>query len=389
MKKIWILVVMALFFVPFLVSAANLEATLLRSEPLPAQPGQYVTVHVELSNRGNEPARNAVLEIQDQFPFSVVNQNQAVRSVGPLPSQQSYVASFRLRVSSDAVTGTNFLRVRYTDDERRNVWVERDIPITVRPTRASLALSHVQTSPDAVLPGEDVQVSLRLHNTADVTLRNIATELQLSSASSSQPFIPQGSSAKQSLVRLHPNEVKEVDFNLKTFPQAQPGFYLLPVHLSFFDEEGVEQTQSEYIGIVVDAAPELAVFVDDSSIRDSSGTMTLKFVNKGIHELRFLEVSVLENEAHTIRSQSRIYLGDLMSDDFRTQTFSLDIHDANESLQLQVSYRDENNNRFEQTLIQPIVFDRSPQEARSPVGIIVVLIILAGIAIWWWRKKKK
>ena len=57
--------------------------------------------------------------------------------------------------------------------------------------------------------------------------------------------------------------------------------------------------------------------------------MTLKFVNKGIHDLKFLDVIIEEGEGYEVLSNKKDYIGDLDSDDYRTQETVVKVTDEN------------------------------------------------------------
>ena len=57
---------MSLFIaLPIASAEPSLTADLLRYEPIPAQPGQYITAYIELGNIGDSAATNAVVEVVD------------------------------------------------------------------------------------------------------------------------------------------------------------------------------------------------------------------------------------------------------------------------------------------------------------------------------------
>ena len=390
----YLLFALLLLVIPGVLAEAQLTVDVLRYEPIPAQPGQYVTVYIELENTGDEDAPRAAVRIEDQFPFSTVSQSQAQKIVGTLQTQESVVEEFRIRVDSSAVVGSNRLKVLFTEDYDSNQWQERQFTIDVRPNDASLTVQEVVATPSEVRPGETMQVDITLQNTADITLRNIGLKLDLVETRGTTfieyPFIPTGSSAQKTLTKLNAGEVTTISFNLKADPTATPGYYLLPMTVDFFDETGTQTVQNEYAGLVISAVPELEVYFEESTIRpeDGRGDITLKFVNKGVNDLKFLDIELLETSGYNVLSTSRQYLGDLDSDDFRSETFTIETLQENPDLELSIKYRDENNKMYEATVATPLQYDRSPEEQQSPVGIIIAVVVVLLIGFWIWRRRK-
>lgn len=387
--KYIVLFMLVLMAMPTVLAQTTVDINMQRYEPIPAQPGQYVTVYVEMENIGNENAPNAALRLEDQFPFTVIGENE--KNLGILSSRQSYVESFRIRVDGDAVTGTNALKVLYTQDSK--TWQETELVLQVRPNDAALSIQSI--SDDAVRPGDSMNLSLSVKNTADIALRNIDIGLDLVTTRANDvidyPFIPSGSSAKKTITKLNPGESEVVDFTLKAYPQASPGYYKLPVQLTFYDESGVESTRSEYAGIIIEASPQLEVYFEDTTLRSESsqGTFTLQFVNKGINDLKFLEILLQESDDYEILSTSKHYLGDLDSDDYRSQEFTIKPLINNPSLDISMNFMDTNNKHYDQAVTLPLQYDRSAQPSNNNLGWIIAVVIVIVLVVWWFKRRRK
>lgn len=395
MKKfLVILLIMSLILTVSIVSAEpSMSANLLRYEPIPAQPGQYITVYTELSNLGDSDAGNAAIEIVDGFPFTVVGDSS--ESVGALKSQRSYVSDFRIKVDSQAVVGSNLLKIRFTPDGVN--WQERSFNIEVKSNDVSLSVIDVSTSPKELIPGGDGVITLKLKNTESIVIRNIGIQLGLVSISQNAitdlPFIPTSSTAEQRIGRLNPDEITEVSFPIKAYPSATPGYYKLPVSMSFYDDQGTKTEKQDVIGLVVKSVPELKVYIDKTTIAQASqtGDVTLKFVNKGINDLKFLDVSLLKSDDYDIISGSKEYIGDLDSDDYRSETFTIKPSSKNVDLKVAVTYKDGNNNEFSETLSVPFqTNDSLANSKKHPSVSTILLILLVGfLVVRWFVKKQK
>jgi len=69
----------------------NLQARLLSYDPVPVQPGQYVTAYIQIDNLGSGDAPNAAIRIDDEFPFSLTNAADHEKVIGPIKGKGSYV----------------------------------------------------------------------------------------------------------------------------------------------------------------------------------------------------------------------------------------------------------------------------------------------------------
>ncbi|MFP4118553.1 MAG: COG1361 S-layer family protein [Candidatus Woesearchaeota archaeon] len=403
-KSMILIVILALILATMPIAQAQDEAQLtvdlLKYEPSPAQPGQYVTVTLELENLGNEDAKNAAIEVVDQFPFTIISQSEAREVIGNLKGQRSYVVDLKLKVSSEAVVGENDLKIRFTSDIGNNNWQETTKTIRVKSNQAALSISDVNTDPEEFISGEPGEVKLTVKNTADVVLRDIGVQLNLINPEAGQsgelPFTPVGSSEEQRVSKLNPGELKTLTYQLNTDAEARPGFYKIPVATTYFDEEGTEYEKTNIIGVAVMAKPQLKVFLDQTTIANAEeqGTATIKFVNKGIHDLKFLDVELLEGEGYTILSSDKDYIGDLDSDDYRTQDFRLKTSRENAKLRLAANYMDDNNKEYEQIYELAMRYDKNQEDNNGSISpILIAIIVVAGFfvirGVRRHRKKKK
>ena len=192
---------------------------------------------------------------------------------------------------------------------------------------------------------------------------------------------------------MNPDEITEISFPIKAYPSATPGYYKLPLTLTFYDDQGTETETQDLIGLVIKSVPELMVYVEKTTISQEgqSGDVTLKFVNKGINDLKFLDVSLENTDSYEVLSINQEYIGDLDSDDYRSETFTIKSSAKETDLKVSVSYKDENNNEFEEILSIPFqiandVSDGKKFPSVSTVLLIIVLVVVAGL---WYRRKHK
>lgn len=394
MKKIFLVIGMLvmLLTVPLVSANPSLKASLLRYEPLPAAPGQFVTVYVKLENVGNDDAKNVALRMQDQFPFSITREDERVDDVGVLKSQQSVVSEFRVRVDSQAFIGNNLISFEFTPDTAIGQWQEANLNIDVESDEASLTITKVDASD--IVPGGEGTLSITIKNNEETVLRNVALQLELiatiGSTSIDLPFIPVDSATEKRISRLNPGEIATVSFKVKAYPTSTPGYYKLPLSLSYVNDQGVETTTSDYAGVVIKAVPEMKILLDSTTItkENMKGTVTFKFINKGINDLKFLDSTILEGDGYEVTSNSQDYIGDLDSDDYRSETYSVTLSKENVAFDIQVSFKDENNQEYTQTISVPVRYSEPVQQKNNTAIVIVIIIIIAG-AIWYFRRKKK
>ncbi|MFP4523171.1 MAG: COG1361 S-layer family protein [Candidatus Woesearchaeota archaeon] len=383
-----------LISLPLVSAAVDIDASVLRYEPLPAQPGQYVTVYVQIQNNGFDDAPDAAIRIEDQFPFSTRGTGSIQKDIGLLKGQQSKVFEFELAVDPLAPIGANQLLIDVTSDKVSNAWMTVRESLTINSNDASLSIVNVQTTPDELISGSSATIDLTLKNTADLNARNINIKLALNDANGKDlPFIPDSVLQRQVFL-LQPDQSTPVTFVLKTYPSAKPGYYKVPVTTTFYTDKGELITQDDTLGIVIKAQPELDVFVESSTLAkaDAVGKVNLQFVNKGVNDLKFLEVNVLSGEGYELVSQPRRYIGDLDSDDYRSEEYNLKLTDDNATLLVDVSYKDDNNILYETVMRVPVScckYDDTKKNGPSGFLIFVVLVAISFIGYRFYKKRKQ
>ena len=400
MKKLQLLLVLSILLIgliPFASASTVLNANLLKYEPIPAQPGQYVTAYIEIQNIGNEDAPHAAIQIEDQFPFQPINNEGTYKDIGLLKSHQSYVETFTLRVNSQAIVGNNKLKIKYTADKTNAAWQETEFSLQIKPNEASLSIIDVTSNPEEIAPGEKGEITIRVKNSADIVLRAIGIQLGLvtvqGSSISDLPFIPTNSATEKKINRLNVGEIQDFVYTIQAYPDANPGYYKLPLAINFYDDEGTQTESQDYVGIIVKAKPELKVYLEDTSITgpEQEGKVTLQFVNKGINNLKFLDVELLNNDEYDILSTTQNYIGDLDSDDYRSETFTIKPHQQETSLDVQVSFKDENNKEYSTTIKVPLQYNKTANNSKSgpSTSTILLIILVLVLLIVYIRKRMK
>ena len=96
-------------------STQSLNASLLYYEPIPAEPGSVIDVFVQVENTGGS-SQSVSVAFSDTFPFSIDTETDRIKTTPRIPSQESFLVKYRVRVSPDAEPGTNYIKVQYYTD---------------------------------------------------------------------------------------------------------------------------------------------------------------------------------------------------------------------------------------------------------------------------------
>ncbi|MBI2498736.1 hypothetical protein HYV88_00670 [Candidatus Woesearchaeota archaeon] len=252
---------------------------------------------------------------------------------------------------------------------------------------SAVSVSNIQAS--TIFPGESTYVSITLENNLDDTVEKLSISLVLDKT----PFITIGSSEK-SIDELKENRQRNFEFQIKAPNDIKPGNYNIPYSILYNLNDQSEQKQGTF-GITVDAKTELSFSGEvENNIVGEKGKVSLKIVNNGLADLRFVSVKLVP-VGFTLTSPDEVYIGTVNSDDFETANFDVIFTGDNSKLSSIVNYRDFNNNVKSEVVDIPLnVYTR---EKALELGLIkksyiwiYVIIVLAVLVLWFiYRKIKK
>ncbi|MFC1648218.1 COG1361 S-layer family protein [Nanoarchaeota archaeon] len=402
MRNIFIILVMALVLAfPALAATggvealgASLELTLLKYEPVPAYPGDVMDVWVKLENAGGDLARDVKLEFLDNYPFILQSDERRVHNIGTLSGGYDYVAKFQVRVAKSATPGTSYIKAKYSTSDSSEVLALMAVDIDSRIT--SLSIEGVTVEPEQLEPGQKGTITLHMKNLAESMQRNVKVKLELEA--SDAPLAPVLSATELKINQLAPGETHDFTFNVQAELDATPNVYTIPVNFSYTEDTGDEVAYEDLIGILVTSDPDLVLTIDSTDIYsdDPSGSVTLKFVNKGVDEIKFLYVTLGDSDTYELLSPTtKYYVGNIDSDDYEVEEILLKAKNSDKiEMPMELEYRDAANNRYtrKETLTVNIISkeELNGEESNTSTYVILfVVVVVIGFFIWRRRKKAK
>ena len=381
----------------------DIAVTLINQEPDPAEPGKYVDVRFKFDNNGSGEARNVMVELLPQYPFSLEPGADAVRNLGTIQSMQrgdvGVIVKYRLRVDENAVEGENDLRIRYKTEGYS--WIEpEEFKVDVQTHDAILSVNSVSIGKKTLEPGASNIVKITVSNEADSVLKDIKARLELGGL----PFVPLGSTNEKSIYKIGSKESYEFDFEILANPDAASGVYQVPLKITYSDELGKTYFKNSTIGLIVGAMPDLSVTLDTTEVYETKkpGEIIIKVVNKGVTDIKFANVKLMPSKDYRIWSNDEDYLGNIDSDDYETAEFKIYVENKKDKkiiLPISIEYMDANNNEYKADMsIEMPLYSASEAKKLGLVAgngkigfFIVVLIIAAGLFAYrrWKRGRKK
>ena len=244
---------------------ADVRVSFVNQEPDPAEPGKYVDVRFKFENNGSDQAKDVVIELLPEYPFSLDPGKSAVKKLGALHARQfgetAVIIKYKLRIDKNVVEGENELKLRYKFDGYG--WIEPDnFNINIQTHDAILAVDAVSIDKKTLEPGSSGIVKIKLANKADSILKNIKVTLGLGDL----PLVPIDSTNEKSIYKIDSRQSYEFEFKVLAKPNADSGVYKVPLSVSYLDELGKSYLKNVTIGLTIGAKPDLSITLDDSEI---------------------------------------------------------------------------------------------------------------------------
>lgn len=243
----------------------------------------------------------------------------------------------------------------------------------------------------SLYPGEEGRIGIELKNNNNFDTEFVSLALNLEKI----PFITVGSSEK-SIDELDEDDKEKIVFNIKPSTSISPGDYEIPYVLKYTNSDtNVVFTKTGSFGIKINAKTELDFsVVTNNNILNQKGKITLKIINKGLGEVKFVSVQIFP-QGYELLSSDTIYVGNIASDDSDSVSFDVFFKTLSPSMYAKVNYKDLDNKDQLKTINIPI--NVYTQEKAIELGLIkksnnllYIGIVLFLLVLWFvYRKIKK
>jgi hypothetical protein len=251
----------------------------------------------------------------------------------------------------------------------------------------ALDLTSFNVNPDQVAPGKTADIFIFLKNNGDYDAEDVSVSLDLTSA----PIAPYNSGIQFNQDIIDSGENKRVDFQVIVLNDAKAGIYKIPVVVKY-TEDGQTKTFNSLISITINSEPILQVDSEDGLLlKGQQNKLTVKIINKGLADVRFLEINLGGSSYYNILSSNKVYIGDVDSNDFQTTDYNIFFKDSsltNVDIPVTINYKDITGKEYTQnSVISSKVY--SQNEAISlglvqksyTVYIVVIIVVLVLIFI--------
>lgn len=380
------IIMMAVLFATsvYALKGADIKASILRYEPAPAEQGTTVDVWLQLSNAGTK-ADSVAIKFAPEYPFSLPKGQEQEIDIDTIASTENKVVKFIILVDQTAPNGDRNIKFLYKYGTKEQ-WISLESPIKLETQNAGLVVEDYSVTPVQVVPGQTATVELKLRNTGSIGLKNIDIGIELAD----EKFSTIESGTKKRINRIGAGETATATFKLASDTSTEVRLYSIPVSFAYQDERNKKYTDTAKISLAVNAQPELSLTIDATKFesKKKAGTVTIKIVNKGIANLKYLTLKLLQSNDYEILSPStETYIGNLDSDDFETTNFAIKPMVDEPKLNMELEFKDPYNEDFKQKKQLPvkIITEKELGKGNSYTTIIIILLAAASGIIYYLK----
>ncbi len=262
---------------------------------------------------------------------------------------------------------------------------------------SALVVDAVSTNPSEIEPGQSSIIEIELENDGEEDIEDVNVVLDLNNV----PFAPFESSSGDFIDEIDEDDSETARFKIIALNDAETGIYKIPISISY-KKDGETKDLNSLISVKVDSEPVLGVSIQNELLlKGERNVLEIEIVNKGLSDIRFVEVELRDSVYRNILSQKNIYLGDLDSDDFDNVEFNVFYKDnvpERTNIYVELKYRDNSNKEYSEEFSVPVevyshekavelgLIPSSRTNVYIGIGILVVVVFL----IWrYFRKKAK
>ncbi len=220
---------------------------------------------------------------------------------------------------------------------------------------SALLIEGVSMNPKEIMSGETSEISIEIKNNGEEDIEDVSINLVLIDITGlvDVPFAPFDSSSEISFDEIKDGKTKTAEFEIIALSNAKSGIYKIPVHIEY-KEDNETKTKDSLISVVVNSDVILSVDVEDGLLlKGQANELRIEVVNKGLSDVKFLEVEIGGSTYFNILSSKNVYLGDVDSDDFDSVEFKIFFKENVPDsiiLPVSISYKDALNNEYTENL---------------------------------------
>ncbi len=230
-----------------------------------------------------------------------------------------------------------------------------------------------------LMPGKEGVLRISVENNLNEDVEDVSLSLDVKGL----PIIIVGSS-ETSVDEINEDDSEDFVFLLRAGVTATAGDYQIPFSLTY---KNSTKAKTGTIGIRIEGSVDLETSIKtDNAIVGKKGKISIKIINKGFAEARYVSVKLAEN-GFLIESEEQVYIGDIDANDFETASFDVIFQKKNPGVSAEIEYKDFDNNnqrKFIDEQIKVYTLEEAIEKgivSKNNFGTYIIVIILI-IVLW-------
>jgi len=265
---------------------------------------------------------------------------------------------------------------------------------------SALTIKSVYAMPNEIAPGETAIIEIQIENNADNDIKDVSISLVLIDPTNQViiPFAPFDSSSEKSFDEIDEGDDETAKFKIIALNNAESGIYKIPLHIEYNENDEIK-TKDSLISVNINSKPLLNLnFEEDLLLKGQENEVNLRVINKGLSQIKFLEMEIGGSTYYDILSSNHVYLGDIESDDFDSGEFKI-YFKANSPnsiiLPVTLTYRDAMNNQYTENFnlnLRVYTTERAIELGlinKNNTGVYITVVIILVIVYLVYRKLRK
>lgn len=292
---------------------------LLNQNPDPAKAGDVVELRVRVQNTGQSEARNLLVEVAPDYPFTLLAGEARQQTILSLPNwpeeEQSKTLTYKVRVDRDAIEGQYEITFRFSSDGGIT-WVSDEYNIDVTSKEFAEIIYIDKTK---LMPGKETQMTFTINNIGNAPLQNMVFSWE----EPDSIILPVGSDNTRYIKFLGPGESIPLKYTVVASVNANPDLYALDLNLEYDVKDETGSTQKKIVstraGIFVGGKTDFDVTFSESS----QGQTSLSIANVGSNPALSVTVRVPSQQGFRVQGSTDAIVGNLDKGDYTIVSFQI------------------------------------------------------------------
>ncbi len=337
-------------------------------------PGSQTQLTLTLTNTFSKSITNVKIYASSSY-LSITPNYLDVGTIAPSNSLQT---SLKIVSSEGLKSGTYLIDVRieyYLESSKYETTLKVPLEVISKP---SLILKGVEYHPKDFEPGNKINLTFTLSNQGEGAAKDVKIVLNQS--------ILYFETNEVYLFDIQPNQEKKINLNAIVNPSIQPNVYLIPIYISYWDENKDNLYQeTKTFSLQISSKPKVSVSLDKFSLfAMEENTITITVSNSGSMDIRFLTINV---SSDLLKATQQIYVGDLDSDDYDIEKILVyPLQEGRYQFNVSLYYEDIYGSKYSENHLFTIEVVKKKQ---SDYFFLVLFLMFLGAVFLVYKIRKK